>query len=72
MLLLWCVHQDTPKGVDAIKTDLTALDTKLSKKIEKEAADRQEKDDEIKEDINTILGRRDVTVPSLVNNKNAI
>lgn len=60
------IKQDTPKGLESIKNDLGDLDSKINKKMETEVKERREADEELKDDIDRILGRRDATVPSLV------
>ena len=61
-----CWYQDAPKNIEAVKKDLEDAEVKLNKKIDAERQERFENDEEIKEDIEKILGRKDATVPSLV------
>ncbi|XP_018016353.1 interaptin isoform X2 [Hyalella azteca] len=57
--------QDTPKGLQEIKTDIGNLENKLSEKLDKETRERKLADEEMRDDIDRIIGQRDVTVPSL-------
>ncbi|KAF2364832.1 Coiled-coil domain-containing protein 154 [Trinorchestia longiramus] len=57
--------QGTPKGLDEIKTELGNVEEKLNEKLDKEIRERKASDEELREDIDRIIGQRDVTVPSL-------
>lgn len=64
------LEQDTPKGLQDIRKELDDTTEKLKDTIDREERERKHADDELKDDIDRIIGQRDVTVPSLVSKIN--